>query len=451
MNNSDKTPALQDLHDRPRACANAAASGLARRGFLGGLVAAAAGGALAPALGHAAAKKTAIGLDRAKWAPRNHEMVAQMIAAHGNTAPGYKAGKRPYAVFDWDNTSIMNDCEEALLMYQINTLAFKLTPPEFAAIIRQNVPPGPFSKDFKNAAGNVVDLDSICADLDADYAFLHANYKGMAGSKPLAEITSTVEFQDFRAKLYYLYEAVNDTHGVSVGYPWVIYFFANMSEADVSALAEASNDAALGAALNKVKYTSPADRPGKAGIVSVTHFHGIRLCTEIAGMMDTLRSNGIDVYVCTASLEDVVAVFATHPKYGYNVSRENVIGLRLERNGGVYRNAYLKDWPLTWGPGKSVAIKREIVTKKGYGPLFVAGDSDGDYDMLRDFPETQYGLIVNRMKSGKIGELSKLAAEQIPSSKPRFLLQGRQESTGNWLPVETSIKYGKTAPQLLTT
>eukprot|EP01037_Dinobryon_pediforme_P036372 gene36372-43287_t len=164
--------------------------------------------------------------------------------------------------------------------------------------------------------------------------------------------------------------------------------------------------------------------------------------------MDTLRANGIDVYVCSASLEDVVAVFASNPKYGYNVSRENVIGLRLERDGNVYKNAYRKNWPLTWGPGKSVAIKSEIVAVKGYGPLFVAGDSDGDYDMLRDFAETRFGMIVNRMKTGNIGALSKLAAAQLSASQPRFLLQGRQESTGNWLPVETSIKYGKTTPLL---
>ncbi|MBV8625112.1 MAG: haloacid dehalogenase-like hydrolase [Herbaspirillum sp.] len=427
------------------------APALKRRGFLGSLLATAAGGALATiATPGQAAARAEVALDRAKWAMRNHELVAQMIAEHGRLAPGYQSGKRPYAVFDWDNTSIMNDCEEALLMYQINTLSFKLSPAEFAAIIRQNVPPGPFSKDFKNAAGNVVDLDAICTDLDADYAYLHASYKGLAGSQSLEEVTRSVEFQDFRAKLYYLYEAVNDTHGVNVGYPWVIYFFANMSVAEVSALAEASNDAALGAALSKVKYTSPAERPGRAGVVSVSHFHGIRLCTEVATLMDSLRRNGIDVYVCTASLEDVVAVFATQPKYGYDVARENVIGLRLERNGDRLRNAYLKDWPLTWGPGKTVAIKQVLVAQKGYGPIFVAGDSDGDYDMLRDFPETQYGLIVNRMKNGKIGELSKLAADQISAAKPRFLLQGRQESTGNWLPVETSIKYGKTTPQLLT-
>ncbi|WP_016833857.1 HAD family hydrolase [Herbaspirillum lusitanum] len=437
------------MNNNHKPTTDTAAPTLKRRGFLGGLLAAAAGGALATiATPGQAAARAEVALDRAKWAARNHEMVAQMIAEHGKLAAGYQSSKRPYAVFDWDNTSIMNDCEEALLMHQINTLSFKLTPAEFSAIIRQNVPPGPFTADFKNAAGKVVDLDSICADLDADYAFLHANYKGFAGTRSLEDISTTSEFLDFRAKLYYLYEAVNDTHGVNVGYPWVIYFFANMTVAEVSALAEASNDAALGAALAKVKYTSPADRPGKAGVVSVGHFHGIRLCTEIGGMMDTFRDHGIDIYVCTASLEDVVAVFATNPKYGYNVARENIIGLRLERDGSIYKNAYLKNWPLTWGPGKTVAIKSELVAAKGYGPIFVAGDSDGDYDMLRDFADTRYGLIVNRMKNGKIGELSKLAATQITAGQPRFLLQGRQESTGNWLPVETSIKYGKTTPLL---
>ncbi|MFZ6862189.1 HAD family hydrolase [Undibacterium sp. Ji67W] len=420
-----------------------------RRGFIQGMIATAAGVTLTTS---AIAKNTdvkTVVLDNAKWSPRNHDLVAALIAKHGITSKTYSAKRKPYAVFDWDNTSIMNDCEEALLMYQINNLAFKLTPAEFSAIIRQNVPAGNFAPDYKNAAGTIVDLDSLCADLDSDYAYLHANYKGMAGSMSLAQITETPQFQDFRSKLYFMYEAVNDTHGVNVGYPWVIYFFANMTVSEVTQLAEASNDANLGMGLSKIKYTSPASLPGKAGVVTTAHFHGIRLCTEVATLMDTFRQNGFDVYVSTASLEHVVGVFASNPKYGYHVPRENVLGLRLEQDGDVLKNAYRKDWPLNWGPGKTVVIKRELVASKGYGPVFVAGDSDGDYDMLRDFQDTELGLIVNRLKKGKIGELSKLAADSIKEAHPRFALQGRQESTGNWLPVETTLKYGKTSPALV--
>ncbi|MFZ6690578.1 HAD family hydrolase [Undibacterium sp. SXout20W] len=420
-----------------------------RRGFIQSMIATAAGVTLTSS---AMAKPTdvkTVTLDNAKWSPRNHDLVAALIAKHGIASKTYSAKRKPYAVFDWDNTSIMNDCEEALLMYQINNLAFKLTPAEFAAIIRQNVPAGNFSADYKNAAGTIVDLNSLCADLDSDYAFLHANYKGLAGSMSLAQITETPQFQDFRSKLYFMYEAVNDTHGVNVGYPWVIYFFANMTVGEVAQLAEASNDINLGMGLSKVKYTSPASLPGKAGVVTTAHFHGIRLCTEVATLMDTFRQNGFDVYVSTASLEHVVGVFASNPKYGYHVPRENVLGLRLEQDGDVLKNAYRKDWPLNWGPGKSAVIKRELVASKGYGPVFVAGDSDGDYDMLRDFQDTELGLIVNRLKKGKIGELSKLAADSIKEAHPRFALQGRQESTGNWLPVETTLKYGKNTPSLV--
>lgn len=416
----------------------------------GGLVAGLAASALAPAqLLAKEAKAAGLKLDRAKWGERNHQQLQALIARNGNSSADYNPKRRPYAVFDWDNTSIMNDTEEALLMYQINTLSYKLTPQEMAAIIRQNVPAGPFAADFKNAAGQSVELEAICSDIDSDYQYLYDNCDKFKGDKKLEEIRETVQFQDFRAKLYYLYEAVNETYGVNVGYPWVIYFFTNMSVAEVQKLAEASNDHNLGLGLVKTKYTSPAAQPGKAGIVSTTHFHGIRLCTEIATLMDALQQSGIDVYVSSASLEEVVAVFATTPKYGYNVKREHVLGLRLESANGVFVNQYKAGWPLNWGPGKTEVIKKELVASKGYGPVFVAGDSDGDYDMLRDFADTQLGMIVNRMKKGKIGDLSKLAAEQIPAKSPRFLLQGRNEQTGNWMPSEASIKYGKTGEALL--
>jgi hypothetical protein len=420
-----------------------------RRSFLQSAAAIAGASLAASSPPVSAAEAARPWLDRAKWSPRNRQLIEALIARNGVGSASYVAEKRPYVVFDWDNTSIMNDCEEALLMYQINTLSFKLTPAEFGKIIRQNVPDGPFAADYKNAVGDVTTLETIGADLDADYRYLHAHFKGMAGEQSLADISLTPQFLDFRAKLYFLYEAVNDTHGVKVGYPWVIYLFANMRVDEVRALAEASNDLNLGAALNKAKYTSPATLAGKAGVISTSHFHGIRLCTEIATLMDCFRQHGIDVYVSTASLEDVVVVFATDSKYGYNIPRENVLGLRLERDGDVFKNAYRKDWPLNWGPGKSEVIKTELVAKKGYGPIFVAGDSDGDYDMLRDFPDTQLGMVVNRLKKGKIGELSRLAAQSLHADHPRFILQGRQESTGNWLPLETGIKFGKTAPALL--
>ena len=187
-----------------------------------------------------------------------------------------------------------------------------------------------------------------------------------------------------------------------------------------------------------------------AGVVGVSRWTGLRLTEEIADLMKTLRDNGIDVFICTASLEDVVAVFATYPKYGYNVAPENMIGMRLEKVNDIYQDTYKKDWPQVAEPGKTVAIKRVVADKRGYGPILVAGDSNGDWNMMTEFPDVKRILIVNRLKGGKkIGALSAEAAATIGKPNARVLLQGRNENTGLWMPTEYMLKLGKDVPALL--
>ncbi|MCU1737843.1 MULTISPECIES: HAD family hydrolase [Pseudomonas] len=388
-------------------------------------------------------------LDPARWSPLNQKRLQAVIDQHGVKSASYHPDKRPYAVFDWDNTCIMNDCEEALLVYQMNNLQYKLSPDEFAAVLRQDVPNGPFMKDYLTVDGKPVNMEDIAADVEADYRWLHANYQGLAGSKSLEEIHATDQFKDFFTKLYFMYDAICDSYPVEIGYKWIIYFYKNMSTAELQAMAEASNNHDLGDGLRKVKYESPSSLPGKAGVVADTHFHGIRIHEEIRGLMHTLRANGIDVYISTASIDDVVRVFAGNPNYGYGVPPENVIGLRLAMTDGKYESRYLPDWHFNYGPGKTIGIKNILVAKKGYGPVLVAGDSDGDAWMLRDFKDTAVGVIVNRMKKGEIGADSQKAAEQLGKADARFVLQGRDEQTGLMIPDEKSIKYGKTERKLL--
>jgi len=131
------------------------------------------------------------------------------------------------------------------------------------------------------------------------------------------------------------------------------------------------------------------------------------------------------------------------------VPPENVIGLRLAMEEGKYTSRYQPDWHFNYGPGKTVGIKNVLVKQKGYGPVLVAGDSDGDAWMLRDFNDTAVGLIVNRMKKGEIGADSQQAATQLGTPNARFVLQGRDEHTGLMIPDEKSLKYGKDELKLL--
>ncbi|WP_340701033.1 haloacid dehalogenase-like hydrolase [Brevibacillus borstelensis] len=388
-------------------------------------------------------------LDKGKWAPGTYQAVQDLIDKHGVKSPSYNPAKKPYAVFDWDNTSIMHDTEEALFVYQINHLAFKMTPEEFAGVIRTGVPAGPFSDDYKNDDGQPVTLDDIAADLAADYTFLYNQYKGMKGTKSLDEVKATEQFADFRAKLYFLYEAINGTHGSSIGYPWVIYLFANMTIDEVHALAEASNDASLGMAIEKVSWTSPKALSEKAGVITVSHTTGLRLTSEVANLMNTFRSNGIDVYVVSASLEEVVRVFATLPKYGYNLPAENVIGMRLQVENGKIKPVYEKNYPFTVHHGKTEVIESVLVKKYGHGPIFIAGDSIGDYEMMTELDSVKLVLVVNRVKGGTIGQAAAKAASQMGKNNPAFVLQGRDENTGMWIPSESTVKLGKKEAQLL--
>ncbi|KWK16252.1 phosphoserine phosphatase [Burkholderia stagnalis] len=422
-----------------------------RRTFLNTLAAASAATSLMLKAGTADAKNASApdALDPGRWSPFNAARLQAVLDRHGSGRAGYDAKRRPYAVFDWDNTCIMNDCEEALLMYQIDHLQYKLTPDEFVDVMWQDVPKGAFAKDYTTVDGKPVTMEDLAADVEADYRWLYANYQGFGGGKRLDEIHETDQFKDFRAKLYYMYDAICDTHPLEIGYKWIIYFYRNMTTAELQAMAQASNDRAIGDALRKMKYESPKTLPGKAGVVAATHFHGIRIHEEIRGLMHTLRANGIDVYVSTASIDDVVRVFAGHPNYGYGVPPENVIGLRLDKKDGKYVSHYPDGWHFNYGPGKTVGIRNVLQASKGYGPVLVAGDSDGDAWMLRDFKDTAVGVIVNRMKKGEIGADSKLAAAQIGSPDARFILQGRDEHTGLMIPDEKSIKYGKTERRLL--
>ena len=386
--------------------------------------------------------------DDARWAPLNAARIRAVIAQCGKDGPSYDAARKPYAVFDWDNTSIMNDCQEALLMYQISNLAFRFTNDEFSRLIRQDLPEGPLKQENGYAAidGKPVSVQALADDVAADYAWLRG---AQAQGRSLDELRQTPQFQDFRAKLYFMYDAICDAYPIEVGYKWVLYLLANQTSAEVAALAQASNDNSLGDGLRKVKYTSPRELPGKAGVVATTHFHGLRIHEEIRALMHTLRANGFDVYVSTASLDDVVRVFAGHPNYGYGVPPENVIGLRLEMENGKYLPRYRKNWHFNWGPGKTLGIQNELASKKGYGPSIVLGDSDGDAWMLRDFADTRLGIIVNRLKKGEIGIDSQKAAAAIGQTDARFVLQGRDERTGIMIPDEKTLKYGQAEKNLL--
>ena len=358
---------------------------------------------------------SAANLDELRWVPKNREALSKLIDENKN--------KGNYVVFDWDYTSIYQDTQENLFRYQIDNLKFKATPEEFSKAIRKDIPLDNFAKGYENVKGQPINITKIANDLDKRYAFLYENYiKNQKMS--LEKIKATEEFKDFRGKLAFLYEAIGGSFSHDVAYPWVLYLFDNMSVAEVQKLAKEANDFGIGNKLGKYVIESSDKLTGEAGKVSHQYKSGLRVQSETANLFHEFEKNGIKVYIVSASLEDIVKVFANDKSYGYNLSADSVYGMRLEMNGNKYKAEYKHGYPQTQTKGKVEIINKFLKPKHGgTDPILVAGDSEGDFNMLSEYKGTKILLLMKRK-----GKLDNLAKDK------RALIQTRSEETGLFVP-----------------
>lgn len=394
-------------------------------------------------------------LEKGNWDPYNKAQLDKLIADYGKDSPTYNPAKKPYVVFDFDNTCVFLDIEEAVLIHQLETLKFKMTPEELNKAIRMEIGDKNFGADFNNKAGKAVSINTIAPDIVKSYTWLYNNYKGLKGDKSLEEVKKSPEYKDFTTKLRYLYAAIGDTFDVSVSYPWVTYLFTGMNAEEVRALTYDTLVWQEKETPGKITWTSPEALPGEAGQVSVAWSNGLRTLPEMKDLTAKFEANGIDVYVCSASFVDVITEMATNPKIGYNVvGPERVLAMELERDDkGAIKTEFRKGYAQTQGPGKTESIKKFLVSKYGYGPLFIAGDSEGDQNMMVDFApaDTKLVIIFNRLRKPTtiIGGLSKTATEQYKKDNPTVLLQGRDDNAGTLRPSQASIPMGAKDEKLL--
>lgn len=392
------------------------------------------------------------GLDAGHWDAFNRAQIEGLIASQGKASPGYNAAKPPYVVFDWDNTSVFLDIEEASLIYQLENLVFGATPAQLEVALRKNIPKKDFLPAYNNAAGQAVNIDRVVPDIVASYTWLYQNYKGLKGDQSLAVVAMSPHYGAFITKVRYLYEAIGDTFDHDTAYPWVTYLFVGMTEAQVRKLTADTVAWQLKEPVTKVKWTSPAALPGRAGVVSVSWKNGLRLQPEMQQLYAAFRNAGFDVWVCSASFVDVIKEISSNPAFGYNNPPERVLAMELERDAkGVIQPEFRRGYDQTQGPGKTKNIRRFLVSRYGYGPSFVAGDSEGDQNMMADFPDTKKVLIVNRLRDAKtdIGKFSALAVQNHGKADTRYLLQGRDDNTGAWVASQLHTPLGASAGKAL--
>ena len=384
-------------------------------------------------------------LSKGSWDTFNWAQLDELIQSKGKFSANYNLQKKPYVVFDFDNTSVFLDIEEASLIYQLENLKFKVTPDELNKIIRTGISDQNFVADYNNKAGQPVNINTIAPDIVESYTWLYRNYRGLKGKQTLEQVRENPHYQNFITKMRYLYAAIGDTFDHDVSYPWVTYLFAGFKPKEVSELAVTVFHEQQNQTIGPVTWTSPDSLKGRAGVVSVTWENGLRPYKEIQNLYQVFMANGFDVFVCSASFIYVIKGVTTDPSIGFNVPKENVYAMELkhDQNGRIIP-VFNQDYYQTQGKGKTLTIQKYLVSKYGYGPVFIAGDSEGDQNMMQDFNETEKVLIVNRWRkpSTDIGKFSKLAVENYGKSNAKYLLQGRDANTGQFLPSNKSIAFG---------
>lgn len=388
----------------------------------------------------------AYALDKMNWSPRNHEILFRFVKDYGVGGKYYDKKNPPYVALDWDQTMAHLDCEEATLRHQLWNLKFKLDKDEFKALFKDEINGvRQLNADYKN-----IKLADINADIVSAYEFLHDNYAGLgAGKMTIEEIRETPQFKDFITKMPFLYDGYCETAGIEAvyGYPWVLFLLAGHTVEEVQALAKEGITFALNDKLTRVTWKAPCNFACKAGPVDYTYKSGLRVIPEMQDLTESMMNAGIDVYICSASLKQVVQTFSAPGNFGYNIDPNKVIAMELEVKDGKLLPQYKAGWVQTQRMGKVEAIKK-VLGHRG-DPVFSASDSDGDYEMITEFKGMKLALIFNRLKGGPIGQAAKLAVEQMKEKNPRFILQGRDENTGLLLPRSETIPLGKSEAKLL--
>lgn len=333
-------------------------------------------------------------LPRDAWTDEVYEALVKTIS---------EAPEDSYAVFDFDNTTIINDISMTLMVYMVENLRFVF----------------PKEEAFKYFTAFLPDIDcqlkgvgksarELALTMSKDYAFLQDALKEKQSpnstqcskqgqqSPSLRQLQSTEQWKSLRDNLLLLNEGIENTFDYDTWCQWMPALFSGMSYAELAAITKESVD----------YWMSRSE---------------LVLPQESLHLIQALRCKGIDVYICSASLEAIVEAMACDPKYGLNFPEEKVFGIRLKDKETV-GGAFDEDYQQTYLEGKVACINRFMRPEHGgKDPILVAGDSGGDLAMLTAFPKA-LSLVYDCKRGGSIGKY-------IESGAPNAVVQPRTSFT----------------------
>ncbi|MBA2665184.1 MAG: haloacid dehalogenase-like hydrolase [Bradymonadaceae bacterium] len=273
-------------------------------------------------------------LPKQGWRPQVHERLLTLIADQGARS---SQAAPPLAVFDFDNTCILNDIGELFSHFLIDEMLYRYDLDAFWELIHPD--------DGR---------DALCELTREAYALA-----------PTAR-TASACYQRYLREMGALYGRRLVRAGKADCYEWAVRLHVGMTIARIEQLATEAIVRELGREVHRERRESPS-----GSTVSIDR--GIRMFAEIRTLIDVLTKSGFEVWIVSATNIWTVQTFA--PLFG--VPPERVLGNRLRvGEDGVLSSETLA--PVLFRQGKVDAIAEYI----GRIPVLALGDSDTDYEML---------------------------------------------------------------------
>lgn len=340
---------------------------------------------------------------------------------------------RAYVVFDFDNTSVIGDIEDNLMVYMMEHFLYRLTPEEFRHIL--------ISKDFDmdrvlNDRYPQATSRKLAEDISQHYKVLHEKFVGHEVNNEL--LLEDVDYLAFRAKLRYYYVNVNGQFNREPGKAWLTYWFQGYSAEELQSLTVDMLEAMTKLGAETIRYQTPPSRAGEAGRVESQFTSGLSCPDELKDLYQAFQAQGIIPYVVSASPIDVVAKAS---EYFFQIDRKYVRGMNYQFDSqGKIQAVMAPNSPITKKEGKTTTILTSIADlHQGRQPIALFGDSMGDYHMMTELEDVQVNVLFNCLNNDQTVELKELASQQYHTPQAKYLVQGRDENTLRLIPSTHSI------------
>ncbi|MBQ6179591.1 MAG: hypothetical protein IJK32_08750 [Bacteroidales bacterium] len=395
------------------------------------------------------------------WSPDAKKALNSFIRSERNQK------EKPYVVFDFDNTCSIFDISEQLMIYQLETMCFNLSPEAFSQMAMTGMGAYPES------------LQKVLQDIVGGYQDLYNRYGPFTpngvDNNTAVKMREDPAWKNFAIGMGRMYDLLQDYMTADEAYLWTMGWFAGMTGEEIYQMAIRSHELYSSVETLKRSWT------GEAG----THswIDGVSVTDNIRELWKALYENGIDIWVCSAS--EVAPVRAAVDVFGLHDYCKGVIAMTMARDSA---GRYIPEYDFTnghgflagpdgswieddiptrtqpWGQGKVDAIRNCLVPRYGgKGPLAGFMDSSGDFNFCTEFSSMRLVICFNRANrkvtegGGLIAEVAMYEKEALGYNLKKatkagdilYILQGRDENGMRSLrPSEKTICLGEKTPKV---